>query len=321
VVIIFDVICIGAALVDMIAQVVRHPSDDDEVFVSDLTVLSGGAAANTAYACAKIGLSTAFIGKLGDKDTFGEKIINDFKEVAVDTRLIKYSKDYKTGSAYVALNRKGERRIYAHSGAANYLSKKDISKKELKNAKIIFLSSLRNLEPLQMAAEIGKSVNIPVILNPGMLIVDQGFQKLKKLLEKIDVLILSQREYLSLLNIKENELNEAIIIKYSEKLLSLGIQVIIVTLGEKGSFFLTKKGNGLIPSLELSKVIDTTGAGDAFSAGFIYGLAQSINFDVDHLRIYLKTGNYLAGNCIQQIGARNGIPTREQLNIFWNSNK
>ncbi|MHA1473400.1 MAG: carbohydrate kinase family protein [Promethearchaeota archaeon] len=295
-VITFDVICIGAALVDMIAQVVRHPSDDDEVFVSDLTVLSGGAAANTAYACAKIGLSTAFIGKLGDKDTFGEKIINDFKEVAVDTRLIKYSKEYRTGSAYVALNQKGERRIYAYSGAANFLSKEDISEKELKNAKIIFLSSLKNIEPLIAAAEIGKSVNTPVILNPGMLIVDQGFANIKKLLEKIDVLILSQREYRTLLNVIENELNEALMIKYSEKLLSLGIQVIVVTLGEKGSFFL-------------------------FSAGFIYGLAQSIIFDVDHLRIYLKTGNYLAGNCIQQIGARNGIPSEERLNFFWNSNK
>ena len=148
---IFDVICIGAALVDMIAQVVRHPFDDDEVFVSDLTILSGGAAANTAYACAKIGLSTAFIGKLGDKDPFNEKIINDFKEVSVDTKLITYSKDYPTGSAYVALNQKGERRIYASSGAANYLSKENIPEKELKNTKIIFLSSLKNLEPLQAA--------------------------------------------------------------------------------------------------------------------------------------------------------------------------
>ena len=119
---IFDVICIGAALVDIIAQVVRHPLDDDEVFVSDLTVLSGGAAANTAYACAKIGLSTAFIGKLGENDTFKEKIINDFKEVSVEIRLIKYSKEYGTGSAYVSLNKKGERRIYAYSGAANFLS-------------------------------------------------------------------------------------------------------------------------------------------------------------------------------------------------------
>ena len=318
---IFDVICIGAALVDIIAQVVRHPLDDDEVFVSDLSILSGGAAANTAYACAKIGLSTAFIGKLGEKDTFSEKIINDFKEVSVDTKLIKYSKDQKTGSAYVALNQKGERRIYAYSGAANYLSKKDISEKELKNTKIIFLSSLRNLEPLQIAAEIGKSINIPVILNPGMLIVDQGFTKLKKLLGKIDVLILSKREYRTLLNIKESDLNEESIIKYSRILLPLGIRVIVVTLGDKGSFFLTKKGNGLIPSLELSNVIDTTGAGDAFSAGFMYGLAQSMIFDVEHLKTYLKTGNYLAGNCIQQIGARNGIPNRDHLKIFWNSNK
>ena len=60
-----DVICLGAALVDMVAQVKRHPIEDDEVFVSDLKLLSGGAAANTAYACAKLGLKTAFIGKLG----------------------------------------------------------------------------------------------------------------------------------------------------------------------------------------------------------------------------------------------------------------
>ncbi len=313
---IFDVICIGAALVDIIAQVVRHPFDDDEVFVSDLTILSGGAAANTAYVCAKIGLSTAFIGKLGENGTFSEKIINDFKEVSVDTRLIKYSREYSTGSAYVALNQKGERRIYAYSGAANYLSKKDISEKELKNTKIIFLSSLRNLEPLQIAAEIGKSNNIPVILNPGMLIVDQGFTKIKKLLEKIDILILSQREYHTLLNIKENDLNEELIIKHSKKLFFLGIRVIVVTLGEKGSFFITKNGNGLIPSLELDKIVDTTGAGDAFSAGFMYGLVQSMILDVDHLRTYLKIGNYLAGNCIQKIGARNGIPNSIQLEIF-----
>jgi len=318
---IFDVICIGAALVDMIAQVVRHPFDDDEVFVSDLTMLSGGAAANTAYACAKIGLSTAFIGKLGENDTFSEKIINDFKEVSVDTKLIKYSKDYKTGSAYVALNQKGERRIYAYSGAANHLSKKDLSEKELKNTKIIFLSSLRNLEPLLVAAEIGKNVNIPVILNPGMLIVDQGLTKIKRLLEKIDVLILSQREYRTLLNIKENELNEEIIVKYSKELFFFGIRVIVVTLGEKGSFFITKKGSGLIPSLELDNIIDTTGAGDAFSAGFMYGLLQSMIFDVDHLRTYLKIGNYLAGNCIQKIGARNGIPTSHYLKLYWNNNK
>ncbi|MFW9952499.1 MAG: carbohydrate kinase family protein, partial [Candidatus Thorarchaeota archaeon] len=128
---IFDVICIGAALIDLIAQVERHPSDDDEVFVSNLTLLSGGAAANTACACGKLGLSTAFIGKLGQNDIFTNKIMSDFNDVSVETKFIKYSNIYPTGSAYVALDKKGDRRIYAHSGAANYLSNNDLLEEEI----------------------------------------------------------------------------------------------------------------------------------------------------------------------------------------------
>ncbi|MFW9880451.1 MAG: carbohydrate kinase family protein, partial [Candidatus Thorarchaeota archaeon] len=190
----FDVICIGAALVDMVAQVERHPEDDDEVFVFDLRLLSGGAAANTAYACAKLGLKTSFIGKLGRDDVFGLKIINDFNEVNVSTELLKYSDEYRTGSAYVALNKEGERRIYAHSGAANYLSKEDIRENELFFTNVIFLSSLKNIESFIEAAIIGRSNKIPVILNPGMLIIEQGFINIKVLLEKVDVLIMSQKE-------------------------------------------------------------------------------------------------------------------------------
>ena len=92
----FDVICSGAALVDMVAKVERHPLDDDEVFVSELTLLSGGAAANTAYACGKLGLISAFLGKLGENDVFGSKIIEDFNEVNVNTALLKYSKHRET---------------------------------------------------------------------------------------------------------------------------------------------------------------------------------------------------------------------------------
>ncbi|MHA1240978.1 MAG: carbohydrate kinase family protein [Promethearchaeota archaeon] len=313
---IFDIICIGAALVDMVAQVERHPSDDDEVFVSNLNLFSGGAAANTSYACAKIGLSTAFIGKLGEKDPFSEKIINDFKEVSVDTRLIKYSRDYTTGSAYVALNQKGDRRIYANSGAANYLSKKDISTKELKNTKIIFLSSLQNIVPLLHAAKIGRNLNIPVILNPGMLIIDQGFDYIKNLLEKIDILIISQREFRTLFNFKENDLSEDSIRESSVSLFALGIKVIVITLGEKGAFLLTTAHDELIHPLKINKVTDTTGAGDAFSAGFIFGLVQNLSLKFEQVRNNVIIGNFVAGNCIQKLGARNGIPRRNELKTF-----
>lgn len=316
---IFDVICIGAALVDMVAQVTRYPTDDDEVFVSDLTLLSGGAAANTAYACAKIGLSTAFIGKLGTHDAFGNKILNDFKEVNVDTKFIKYSEHHGTGSAYIALNKRGDRRIYAHSGAANYLSKEDLLEKELINTKIIFLSSLKNLEPFIEAAIIGRNNKIPVVLNPGMLIIDQGLKNIKKLLEKIDFLILSQNEYASLFNIEECDLNEDLIQEKSSTLFKLGIQVIITTLGKKGALLLTSSRAELLPPLKLKSLIDTTGAGDAFSAGFVYGLVQNINLKFEHLKNNVEIGNFVAGNCIQELGARNGIPNREDLIFFLDS--
>ena len=308
----YDVICSGAALVDMVAKVERHPLDDDEIFVSDLTLLSGGAAANTAYACAKIGLASAFLGKLGENDVFGRKIIEDFNEVKVNTALIKYSKEYGTGSAYVALNKKGDRRIYAHSGAANYLSKEDILEQELKATKVIFLSSLKNLDPFIEAATIGRKNNITVILNPGMLIIDQGLENITKLLEKIDIFILSQREFTTLLNITK-ELDEKIIVEKAKSLLECGIKVLVITMGEKGAFLLTDKESELISSAKVNQVIDTTGAGDAFSAGFIYGYVKNLSYAFEDLKRNVKIGNLVAGKCIQKLGARNGIPTSEQL--------
>lgn len=304
----FDVICIGAALVDMVARVERHPIEDDEVFVSDLNLMSGGAAANTAYACAMLGLNTAFIGKIGFNDTFGTKIISDFNNVKVATKLMKYSKENGTGSAYVALNKEGDRRIYAHSGAANYLSKEDINEEEIILAKVLFLSSLRNFEPFIKAAKIGKSHDIPVIMNPGMLIIDQGIENIKILLEKVDILILSQREFMTLMKIKDTELNiETNQIKMNE-LIKYGIKIIIITMGKKGAALITQFQSELIPAIKVDAVIDTTGAGDAFSAGFIYGFVQNLNYRFEDIKNNVELGNFVAGNCIQELGARNGIP-------------
>ncbi|MHA1985906.1 MAG: carbohydrate kinase family protein [Promethearchaeota archaeon] len=310
----FDVICIGAALVDMVAQVERHPVEDDEVFVSELKLFSGGAAANTAYACAKLKLKTAFIGKLGQDDTFGTKIINDFAEAAVNTELVKYSNEYKTGSAYVALNKEGDRRIYAHSGAANYLSEEDIREEELSSSKILFLSSLKNLEPFIIAAEIGKRKKIPIILNPGMLIIEQGFVNIRELIEKVDILILSQREFQVLFHLSEEDFNPKIAQEKSNNLFSTGIKILIITMGKNGALLITPSYSQIIPSYKPEKVVDTTGAGDAFSAGFIYGFCQNLSYKFDDLRYNSKIGNFVASKCIEKLGARKGIPDLEEVN-------
>lgn len=316
-----DVICIGAALVDIIAKIERHPLDDDEVFVSDLQLLSGGAAANTAYACSKLGLKTAFIGKLGHNDEFGHKIMKDFKEVSLDTTLMKYSKEKVTGSAYVAINEKGDRRIYAYSGAANVLSADDINPDDLVKAKTIFLSSLRNLDPFKKAAKIAKNHNIPIIFNPGMLIIEQSFDKIKEIFFNTDILIISRREFQSLFHLGDSKLNEQIIEDKAKSLFKLGIKIIIVTRGKKGATILNSEKSELIKPMHTTQVIDTTGAGDAFSAGFIYGFIRKPSFKFEDLKSDVMVGNFIAGKCIQELGAKNGIPTAEELVIKLLNNK
>ncbi len=310
-----NVICIGAALVDIVAKVERHPINDDEVFVSDLKLFSGGAAANTAYACSKLGLKVAFIGKLGYNDEFGKKIIHDFKEVSLDTSLISYSKEYGTGSAYIALNENGERRIYAHSGAANVLSSNDIRAEYIIKAQTIFLSSLRNLEPFKKAANIAKKHHIPIILNPGMLIIEQGFEKLDELLNIIDILIISKREFQSLFNLSENILTYQLIKEKVQMFFKRGIKGLIVTLGMEGAMVLNSEKTELIKPIDEINVVDTTGAGDAFSAGFIYSFVKNVSYKFKDLKSNVKIGNFIAGKCIQELGARNGIPTTEEIDF------
>jgi len=245
----------------------------------------------------------------------GLKLINDFKEVEVNTELIKYSNEHRTGSAYVALNREGERRIYAHSGAANYLSREDIIENEISLGNIIYLSSLKNIDPFVKTAVIGRNRRIPVILNPGMLIIEQGFMNIKILLEKIDILVLSQREFNTLFKFKKTELKLNTVREKADNLFSLGISVVVITMGNKGALIITPENAETLPPIKTKNVVDTTGAGDAFSAGFIYGFVQNQSLEFEDLKRNVRLGNFIASKCIEKLGARNGIPEAEEIEL------
>ncbi|MFX0154295.1 MAG: carbohydrate kinase family protein, partial [Candidatus Hodarchaeota archaeon] len=219
------------------------------------------------------------------------------------------------GSAYVAINKDGERRIYAYSGAANLLSANDINSEDLIKAKAIYLSSLRNLDPFEKAAKIGKKNKIPVILNPGMLIIEQGFEKIKKLFALVEILIISKKEFQNLFQLEDNKLNEQLIEIKVKNLFELGIKVIILTMGKKGALIFNSEQFELIKPIKVEHVIDTTGAGDAFSAGFIYGFIRNFSFKFEDLKSNVIIGNMIAGKCIQELGARSGIPTADELTL------
>ena len=141
-----------------------------------------------------------------------------------------------------------------------------------------------------------------------MLIIEQGLSNIKELLEKIDILIISQREFQVLFYLTEKEFNLNNTREKAENLFSLGIKVLVITLGKIGALLVTLNFSELIPPFKTDKVVDTTGAGDAFSAGFIYGFIQHPSFKFEDLRNNAKIGNFIAGKCIEKLGARNGIP-------------
>ncbi|HUY00956.1 MAG TPA: carbohydrate kinase family protein [Candidatus Deferrimicrobium sp.] len=297
-----DVVAIGAALVDMVALIEKFPGIDEEVFVPKLELMGGGSAANFAVACARLGLKTGFIGKLG-KDAFGEKLIDEFQKENVEIEGIVVTTEVQTGVCYAAVDKQGNRILYAFSGAANFLQPSDIDEEYLKIFRVIHLASLKNIKPLIRAAEIVQWEQTRVCLNPGALIVDQGLDKVKPLLELIDIFIGSQGEVKRLFQTENLSKGLRSLLEY--------VEIAVITQGNEGSLIVTQDGEIKIPAEQI-KVVDTTGAGDAFSAGFIYGLLR-YNFDPSKLELCGKIGNKAAAHCIQQVGARQGLLTEKEM--------
>ncbi|MFX1598588.1 MAG: carbohydrate kinase family protein [Promethearchaeota archaeon] len=297
-----DVISVGAALIDMVAMVERFPHTDDEVYVPELRIGSGGSAANFAVACSRLELRTGFIGKIG-KDFLGDLLIRDFRTEGVDTRGIVRTAKIHTGMVYIPVDPNGNRRMFAFSGAANMLDSNDLDRSYIDSTRLLHIASLKNIAVLESAAEYAKGRNILVSLNPGALIADQGYEKAEKLLSITDIYISSMNEVERLLNIKEPK-------KATEKLLQLGITKVAITLGSKGCVVADGRAQHSVPNFKV-EVADTTGAGDAFTAGFIAGLLRNLD-----LRECGRMGNATAALAITELGARNGLPTMSKLESF-----
>ncbi|MHA1894976.1 MAG: carbohydrate kinase family protein [Candidatus Helarchaeota archaeon] len=303
---IFDIIAIGAVLLDINAQVERFPNIDDEVFVPELKMTGGGSAANMAIACSRLGLKAGFIGKIGN-DANGEFLKKEFENENVNVEGIVVDKNFNTGMCFIPVS-KGERMIFAHSGAANHLNPDDIREKDIASSKILLLASLKNLKPLLHAARLAKKVNTLVALNPGALIADQGFDACKELIELTDIFISSEAELNKLMN--EINTNQSI-----KKILKMGPNILVMTRGSKGAWIISEGEKFEIPIYKV-KVVDTTGAGDSFTAGFLTGYLEGKDLETCG-----KMGNANASILIQKMGARNELATRDVLEDFIKNNK
>jgi fructokinase len=311
----FDVVALGECLIDC------TPAGKNEMGMSLFSSNPGGAPANVLAMNAKLGGTTAFIGKVG-RDAFGEFLKNTMDEAGVDTCGLCMSDEYKTTLAFVQLDDKGERSFsfYRKPGADVMLTTGEVNTSLLMSCKIFHFGSVSltdepcrttTLHAVRIAKESGALISYDPNYRPALW---ESPEEAKKVLT--DAVFLSD-----LLKVSDEEMTlltgETDFESGAKKLAAMGPPVVMVTMGEKGSFFYTPAGSGYVPAFQV-KTTDTTGAGDAF-LGALHNCIQKkslqelVTMEPKEWISVMKFASAAGGLTATQKGAIPAMPERSEI--------
>jgi len=274
-----DLVAIGAANMDIIAKIDKFPEIDDQVAVKSLSYAPGGSSANTVVSAAKLGLKVGFVGKVG-RDHNGIELIKAFQDAGVDTDGIIVDADLPSGQVFIPVDQHADRIIFAFPGAPQALKREDIIAKAsfLEKALVVHLGSLRVTEPLIEAARLASEHSSIVSMNPGGINAMRGYKALKDILDYVDVLVVSRRELDKMFGRADIDSNASICFE------NTGVKLLVVTLGPKGSKYYYAGTSGEIEPIFDVPAVNTTGAGDAFYAGFIANIIKQFKESLPALK-------------------------------------
>jgi ribokinase len=276
-----------------------------ETLIGDNYVIGpGGKGSNQAVAAAKAGAKTFFISKIGN-DQFGNMATTIYDEANVDYSQVIISSEHATGAAGILVDKKsGKNAINVVPGAAGALTNKDIDNaSEVIINSDIFLTQLEAPKAVVFySLELAHNNNVTTILNPAPAAVIS-----KSIFPLIDYFTPNETEASFYVGHQvENTLDAK---KASDQFLNWGIKNIIITMGEKGAYFANKDEQFHAPIIKLKKpVVDTTGAGDAFNAGFAVALTEKQN-----INDAIKFASATAGLSTTKIGTANSMPIRQEI--------
>jgi len=300
-----DLVTIGHVLTDVRMFVDRFPGPDEETKTDDLSIGGGGSAANVAVGASRLGVKSGFIGTIGF-DTFGQALLEDLKSQGVDVSNVKVETTVSSGLTFIAVDRKGEVIMFGYTGASDKLSPADLNKNYIAGAEHVHITGL-SFETALAAANMAKEAKVVVSFDPGRLMSQMGLKKLSPLLNHVDQVLLNNEEAAELTG--EEKLEDA-----AKLLIELGPKKIIIKKGANGVFAMTPEENFTVPVYPVD-VVDTTGAGDAFSSGFI-----TAQLEGKDMKKSVEFANVTANLKVTKSGARS-LPTRKEVEKFLAANK
>jgi fructokinase len=312
-----DVLCFGDLLVDFV------PTESGLSF-ADLPAFKpapGGAAANVAVGLARLGVASAFMGKVGD-DPFGHLLAGTLEREGVDVTPIRFDPRARTALAFVTLAADGEREFlfYRHPSADMLFTPEEVDRDAIQAAKIFHFDSISLAAPqsrltalfaADQAAKAGKLISYDVNLRLMLWAsIEEARAGVMEGLSRAAVVKLSDAELEFLTGGTDPGDIRA-------RLWHPGLRLAVLSLGERGCIAVTECSEIVVPSVKV-KPVDTTGAGDGFVAGLLAGIARHADVldDAAELAELCRYANVVGAITTTHRGAIPALPTASQVDAL-----
>jgi ribokinase len=311
----FDVICFGSSTVDVFAKtkyselikimdnnkktenLLAYPVGG-KLLIEELDFTTGGGGTNVGVSFSLLGLKSAYLGCMG-KEANSEIILSALKKYNVDTNLVVRKKG-QTGYSIILDSIEHDRTILAYKGLNNEITFNDIDKKKLKTKWFYFSAMLgKAFKTQEKLAKFAEKNKIKIAFNPSSYLAEKGSSFLREILSRTEILVLNKEEA-ALLAGKDTVEYMAI------KLHGLGPKYVVITDGKNGAYCY-HEGDFYFAKTNRIKIVETTGAGDAFASTFLAGLILK-----DDISFALKLATTNSESVISYHGAKNKLLTLKE---------
>ncbi len=292
---------IGSANVDLTFRTPRFPNPGETLMGRSLHQCMGGKGANQAVAAARLGAQITFVACVGD-DSFGTASINQYRIEGIDTQHVRRVDHEATGTAAIVVDDHAENCIIVVPGANACLNSSDVARatEAIKQSKAVVCQLETPLSATLEAFRIARSAGVLTVLTPAPVV-----ELPDELLQLCDVCIPNRTEIETLVKHKVNNLDDALLATNS--LLERGVRAVALTMGSDGAFVADLEQHMHIPAQKV-QAVDTTGAGDAFSAALAVFLCEGCTLPQAAQRASLA-----ASIAVTRLGTQTSFPTRAEL--------
>ena len=291
---------VGSLNLDFVMSVPKRPEAGETLLAKDLTLVPGGKGANQACTLGRLGAKTVMLGAVG-ADSYGDLLVNSLQQAGVETGWLMRSSQ-PTGMAMIQVDPQGDNSILVVQGANAQVDRAYIDRclPVLEQCDLVLFQLEIPLDTVCYAAQKAKALGKTVILDPA----PAPSQPLDQLFPFVDLAKPNETELAALTGTSLSDPPE----QAAKLLKGCGIRQVVVTLGSKGALVLPESGSSqLIPAVE-APVVDTTAAGDAFTAAMAIGISQGAR-----LEKAVEFANHVSSLVVSKKGAQSSIPSMEEV--------